>query len=276
MSSQTKFPVGMMQGRLSPLIDNRIQTFPAGFWEEEIKLCYQLGIRHIEWTIDTLTLSHNPIIQIGGTEGINSLLAKHNTKIPSVTCDYYMENPNWESKENDLSEILRKLIESMSKIGATILVLPLVDSASISKNPKMDLSYFQSMESLLLRNRVVVAFETDLDPVESREFIDNFNPHCFGINYDIGNSASLGFSPNDEFLNYGHRILNVHVKDRILGGHSVPLGEGDADFKSVVNQLKKINYSGNFILQTARSTSGNHAKELIRNIHFFERALIEY
>jgi hexulose-6-phosphate isomerase len=266
----------MMQGRLSPLIENRIQTFPAGVWEEEIKLCRELGIRYIEWTIDTLTLSQNPIIQIGGTERINSILAKHKTRIPSVTCDYYMENPHWESKENDISETLRKLIESMSKIGARVLVLPLVDSASISKNPNMDLSFFHSMESLLLRNRVIVAFETDLDPIESREFIDNFNPHVFGINYDIGNSASLGFSPNDEFLNYGNRILNVHVKDRIFGGHTVPLGEGNADFQSVVKQLKKFNYSGNYILQTARSTSGNHTEELIKNIHFFERALIEY
>ena len=45
---------------------------------------------------------------------------------------------------------------------------------------------------------------------------------------DIGNSASLGLNPLDEFEAFGDRILNVHVKDRVLGGTTVPLGLGNA------------------------------------------------
>jgi hexulose-6-phosphate isomerase len=42
------------------------------------------------------------------------------------------------------------------------------------------------------------------------------------------------------------------VKDRIKGNGTVPLGQGDADFETVFSKLKKINYSGPFILQVAR------------------------
>ena len=42
----------------------------------------------------------------------------------------------------------------------------------------------------------------------------------------------------------------------------MPLGTGSADFDEVFKQLKKINYSGNFILQTARATNDSHAQVL--------------
>ena len=83
------------------------------------------------------------------------------------------------------------------------------------------------------------------------QFINKFPDSCFGINYDIGNSASLGFDTKEEIATYGSGILNVHVKDRVHNGSTVPLGNGNADFESTFNELNKINYKGDFILQTA-------------------------
>ena len=81
----------------------------------------------------------------------------------------------------------------------------------------------------------------------------------FGINYDTGNSAALGFDPTEEFSAYGDRILNAHVKDRIFNGTTVPLGSGSVDFPKVFSLFKSINYNSNYILQTARATDGEHA-----------------
>ena len=61
---------------------------------------------------------------------------------------------------------------------------------------------------------------------------------------------------------YGKRILNIHIKDRPYKGNTVPLGEGDVDFDNFFQLLKKYNYKGNLILQTARSKD-NHHVELI-------------
>ena len=85
---------------------------------------------------------------------------------------------------------------------------------------------------------------------------------CFSN--DIGNSASLGFNPIEEIEAYGSRIINIHIKDRGLGGRTVPLGEGAADFKTIFSLMKDIKYRGNLIMQTARSTEGKHAEVLIK------------
>jgi hexulose-6-phosphate isomerase len=151
-----------------------------------------------------------------------------------------------------------------------------VDNSSITLNQEMDLEFFVNLKNSLNRNNVRIAFELDLGPVNARNFINQFEAKYFGINFDMGNSASLGFSPEAEFSNYGGRIINVHVKDRILGGHTVALGSGSVDFKVVIEQLKKVNFQGNFIMQTARASDENHTDELMRNIEFFERALLEY
>jgi hexulose-6-phosphate isomerase len=186
-----------------------------------------------------------------------------------------MENPHWDTNGEDIERQIIGIIEAMSKIGAQILVIPLVDNSSISKNREMDLDFFANLKSSLKRNNVRVAFELDLNPVDARNFINQFEAKYFGINFDMGNSASLGYSPEAEISNYGDRIINVHVKDRILGGHTVALGSGNVDFKVVVEQLKKVSFQGNFIMQTARASDDNHSAELMRNIDFFEGVLLE-
>jgi hexulose-6-phosphate isomerase len=107
-----------------------------------------------------------------------------------------------------------------------------------------------------------VLFESDYTPQELSRFIARLDSSLFGINYDIGNSAALGFNPQEEFAAYGARIVNVHIKDRMLGGTTVPLGTGSANFDAVFEALAKVNYRGNFILQTARAVDGNHSSSL--------------
>jgi hexulose-6-phosphate isomerase len=82
------------------------------------------------------------------------------------------------------------------------------------------------------------------------------------VNYDTGNSAALGFDPVEEFAAYGPRVLNVHIKDRVFGGNTVPLKTGATKFPIVFAELAKIGYSGNLILQTARAMDNGHAKVL--------------
>ena len=107
-------------------------------------------------------------------------------------------------------------------------------------------------------------FESDYAPAELARFIDRLDPNTFGINYDIGNSAALGFRATEDFAAYGQRIVNVHVKDRLLGGTTVPLGTGSARFDEVFHELGRISYGGNFILQTARAQDDDHVSPLLR------------
>jgi len=264
--------IGFIQGRLSPVVDNKIQAFPGTHWREEFSSAREIDISLMEWTIDTQSFLENPLISEGACEEILNLCEKFEISIPSVTCDYYMENPHWVNGQADIQRDLNTIIDGMERIKSTILVIPLVDNSSIKRNSGIDLSFFIEFEKRLIETGIKFAFEVDLDIQSTRDFIDLFPPGCFGINYDIGNSASEGFNTEIEIHEYGDRVINVHVKDRFLKGTTVPLGLGNANIPASIRALKKANYRGNFMLQTARARSNNHADELIRNIDFLIKA----
>ena len=78
-----------------------------------------------------------------------------------------------------------------------------------------------------------LALETDLEPKSFYDFLDKFKNKRVTVNYDSGNSASLGYPFEEELNLYGDKITNVHIKDRIYNGGPVFLGEGDAELKNV-------------------------------------------
>ena len=91
---------------------------------------------------------------------------------------------------------------------------------------------------------------------------------CLKVNYDSGNSSSLGYAPRDEFAFYGDRVGSVHIKDRLLGAGTVPLGTGAADFPALTECLRSVAYKGDFILQAARGTSGDEVTWTKQNREF--------
>jgi hexulose-6-phosphate isomerase len=256
--------VGVMQGRLSPMINNRIQQFPWDSWPSEFVLASKIDIKIIEWTIDTIEFYKNPLIN--QPDQINLIMDKNDISIPSVTCDYFMENPPWKTDLKLVKKGISSILQGMRNIKSKILVIPLVDNSSLpdSASVKIVEDFFTDLVPEISQNKLQIAFESDLNPKKLSEFICKFDKNYFGINYDIGNSSSLGFNPKEEFNAYGSRIINVHVKDRKLNGITVPLGEGDADFLGIFRLLQKENYEGNLILQTARSNEGKDAEVLVK------------
>ena len=120
-----------------------------------------------------------------------------------------------------------------------------------------------------LKKKQKFLFEIDYSPKKILILLKKLN-NKFGINYDTGNSASLGYKLNDEKIYFG-KVHNIHIKDRIYKGNSVRLGKGNYNFKQFFKFLKKIKYNGNLILQTARSK--NHLNELKININFIKNYL---
>jgi hexulose-6-phosphate isomerase len=99
-------------------------------------------------------------------------------------------------------------------------------------------------------------------------------PHpSIKVNYDSGNSSSLGYRPAEEFAAYGKRVGSVHIKDRVCGGGTVPLGEGDADFPALFEALRRVEYRGDFILQVARGPEGDEVAWARTNRAFVEHYL---
>ena len=261
--------IGFMQGRLSPIVDNKIQSFPWGNWKNEIVEAKQNGLSLMEWTLDQVNLNENPLMMHQGKVEIIKLCDQLDFSIPSLTGDCFMQAPFWKavnvSEQTQLEKTFLEIAEACSAVGIKKIVVPLVDNGSIQQ-PEQEsvLVDFCTMNEVYFRKLgLKIVFESDFPPIKLKKLMDRLESNTFGINYDIGNSAALGFKPEDEFLEIGNRILNVHVKDRVLNGATVPLGEGNADFPEVFKLLRDYGYHSDYILQTARATDENHVSRLL-------------
>ena len=190
------------------------------------------------------------------------------TKVRSYWNSVLIDN-NFQKSLADFKAIL----SGCEKVGIKQIVIPLVDGGRIDNSDQelALLDFLLDIESDIRDMGIQIVFESDFGPDELKLFIGQFNPKIFGINYDIGNSAALGFDAEKELNAYGDRILNVHIKDRILGGTTVPLGQGIADFKTIYRLLKSHNYNANYILQTARASNDQHLEALLKYKKFVQR-----
>ena len=260
--------VGFMQGRLCEPVDGKIQAFPWRDWEDEFPAAAAIDLYLMEWTLDQERLYENPLMTADGQEKIRELCRQYDFSIPSLTGDCFMQAPFWKvdgRARADLQADFLAIGRACANVGIRMMVMPLVDNGRLetAEQENVLIDFLIEQQTFLIENRLQVIFESDFMPPELARFIARLPSEQFGINYDIGNSAALGFSPAEEFAAYGARVVNVHVKDRVLGGTTVPLKTGSADFDVVFAALAEKKYQGNFILQTARAVNGNHAEILI-------------
>ena len=261
--------LGFMQGRLLDSPYNKIQCFPQKKWTEEFDLAKKNNFLILEWTVNSINLKKNPLFN-GEIKKINYYKKKFNISIPSITCDYFMEKAFFKYKANSRKKIINnifKLIKNSEKIKAKYFVIPLVDNSSI-KNDLQEKMLIKLVKKILKKfKKIKILFETDYYPLKVLQFIKKFNSFRVGINYDSGNSASLGYNFEDEKI-YFNYVKNFHIKDRKFNSKTVRLGKGDAKLKKILNYMKKIKYKNNFILQTARSKSKEHIKEININRNY--------
>lgn len=273
--------LGFMQGRLVDRVDGKIQAFPFRDWQNEFPIAQTLGIKYIEWTVDASTLLNNPLCTEKGRADIKKYSMKYGLSVASITGDCFMQAPFWKCDASDRSRLLKDfdlILVSASKVGSSHIVIPLVDQGRLDNQEQEEILISQCLDRIdMLRSyKIRLVFECDRGPQEFARLIERFPKDCFGINYDIGNSASLGYDPTEELSAYGERVYHIHVKDRVFGGATVPLGTGNAQFDLVFNKLSMLGYCGLFVLQTARAEDNNHIQVLKRYIHFTEQYMEKY
>jgi hexulose-6-phosphate isomerase len=251
--------IGIMCGRLSPSIDENIQQFPLNFWRNEFEQANNLGFDSIEWIYD-LT-ENNPIIN--NLDELNTLSVKNDIRINSVCADYFMVKKLFNVSQHDLYLNLKKLhqlIKNCNKLNIEILEIPLVDSSSI-QNEKFRNEFISNLTSSLSiaeENQVFLTLETDLSPESFKKLVLDFDHPNIKINYDIGNSISLGYDTSLELSTLSEWIKNIHIKDRLYHSNTVPLGTGDVDFDLFFSNLSKIHYTKSLIIQGAREDLENN------------------
>lgn len=254
--------LGIMQGRLLPRYNNRYQAHPLNYWQAEFYIAKELSFSQIEFILDYNDYLDNPLMTKDGIKQIKKIVKKSAVKVKSICADYFMEAPLHSKYKKSSEKVLKKLIKNASKLNVVDIVIPCVDQSSL-KNEDEIKSFVESIKKCLPKAEkygINLNFETDLNPSAFSSLLNNFDSKHIKVNYDIGNSASLGYNPEEEFSSYGKYISDLHIKDRVLHGSSVPLGTGNADFEKIFQLLKKCNFKGNITLQAAREE--NYVKDL--------------
>ncbi len=239
------YDIAILQGRLSPDYDNRFQFFP-NTWPGELNIAASLGFSGIEWLVDPKNWKSNPIF--------NKHLDIRDLPITSICADWFMEVPFWENTDDHLYH-LNLLIRIARHTRNKLILVPLLETHTITDTNRWSkaVDLFNKVANMLNTFGVRIGFETELSANVSLDFLSQLSSPCFGIYYDTGNATSYGFNCSEEIKLLNKSLFGVHLKDRKRhSSQSVPLGEGDTDFKSVFSALRQTNWKGNPVLQAWR------------------------
>jgi L-ribulose-5-phosphate 3-epimerase len=261
MNKYKNNPFGVMQGRLLPKFKGRYQAHPLGYWQDEFTKAKEVGLNCIEFILDFNDAEENPLLSSKGVEEILKVSEKTGVKVHTVCADYFMEAP-LHSENIDIvkqsQKVLSVLLDNGKILKLSDIVMPCVDQSSLKDTASQD-QFYDKLSPLLEKAEnynINISLETDLPPEPFAKLVNRFNSTRVTVNYDTGNSASLGFDPVEELACYGDKISDIHIKDRVLGGGSVILGTGNTQFESFFNALKRFNYQGPFIMQAFRDDEG--------------------
>jgi L-ribulose-5-phosphate 3-epimerase len=249
--------LGIMSGRLSPPINGKIQSFPYHNWQNEFPLAEELGLQCMEWIFELPNIDENPICTEDGIRKLLDLSQKHNIKLGSLVADNFMEERLFGENVDEVKASLARLFFLIDRAAAAsipIIEIPLLGKTSIrSENRRKQLikNIPEALDKAQQCN-IIISFELDLPAEVFLKFIKELNRPNVGVNFDMGNSAMLGFDAEKEIELLQDFVINVHVKDGIVGGGTVPLGKGNAKFEIAFSALNRIGYNGDYILQAAR------------------------
>ncbi len=251
------FSIGIMQGRLSPPVGGKIQAFPWETWEEEFFRARELGFSYIEWLVQIENLSNNPILNQTGRKRIKEITKSTDVEVITCTVDYLMEAPFYKKdckQKKERFAQLSEIIHACGMFGLESIMLPLVDNGRITtfEEETIFTSAILDLFPLLEKYGMKLTFESDYPLKKLVPFLGRFDKKYVGFTYDTGDRTALCFDIKKEIQALGSRIKNVHIKDRISGGGTVPLGTGDTDFDTCFSMLAKVGYKGPYILQAAR------------------------
>lgn len=245
-----------MQGRLSPPSTKRLQAFPWATWEVEFARAQALDLNCIEWLFEAERYDENPLCSVAGRRRINELVDEHGVSIRSVCADYFMPNPFFRVSSAERQQnitMLQRLIENAAAIGASLILIPVLEISAIREEREADELAAALLECLPVARaaKVRLGLETELPAARYVRLVEQIGEETVGVYYDIGNAAAQGYDCAEDIRVLGASIYGVHVKDRIRNGGSVPLGQGCTDFPAVFRALRDIAYRGTMLLQTA-------------------------
>jgi len=255
-------PIGIMQGRLGPPESGRFQSFPRSRWREEFARAAEAGLDRIEWIYDQYGVGANPLDTDAGCAQLLELSKSTGVLVRSLVADYFMDwplvRPSGDEQRSRIEQ-LNWLIGRCAIIGIERITLPFVDASRIETPGESDaaITAIEAALAAAAKHGIEIHLETSLNPRQFASLLNRIRHDLVKVNYDSGNSASLGYLVREEFAAYGNRVGSVHIKDRVANGGTVALGTGNTDLPGLMDCLRSCGYRRDLILQVARGAEGD-------------------
>lgn len=249
--------LGLIQGRLTPSNGRGIQFFPnaPGEWQKEFELAPAAGISHIQWVCEANSI----LFTKEGQEEVREVMKKTGVTVRNMDLHELLTKTDIINQPDELFE---NICSSLAAINGGTVELPMLEASSLLDQEKYA-SRIQALRRFLAvakKYNTPVAVETDLDPAALAAFVREV-PEVTVV-HDVGNSAGMGYDMEEELAAYGQHVSNVHIKDKPVGGTTVPIGTGSVDFPRLFSLLHKRNYTGLVTLQIARGEDGKEVETI--------------
>jgi L-ribulose-5-phosphate 3-epimerase len=262
--------VGIMQGRLSPP-GARPQSFPFDSWQIEFQRAQSYGFDLIEWLFAAADYERNPIWTESGLADIRRSAMATGVSVASICADYFVDHqivrvPADERRRH--LQTLNVLIERAAQLDARVIVLPVLDAGELRDATDDAILLESLMEPLALAHSrgVTLALESNTPADRYLSLVTHAAHPALSICFDTGNRVAQGLDILADIHLLAPYVSEVHIKDRLLKGPNVPLGEGAAPLDAFLDAVTGGLYSGPLILdKTVGDDYERHAK---RNLSF--------
>lgn len=247
--------IGILQGRLSPRPPHRLQAFPWGSWQREFATARAAGFGAIEWLFEAERAFENPLWTAEGRDEIRRIVAETGVEVRSVCADYVMVHRlagDGPAVRAHALGVLVELVEHAAAVGARRILVPLLETSAID-SPELEDEAVACLRRARLaaeHHDVVLALEMDVRGDRYAAIVERVGSTHARAYYDTGNSAARGFAIDEDVVPLLPFLEAVHVKDRVLGGSSCPLGRGAARFGPFFQTLLREGWTGDLVLQS--------------------------
>lgn len=258
-------PLGLIQGRLTPSEGRGIQFFPhgPGEWEKEFELAIAAGIAHIQWVCEPDSL----LFTEEGQEAVRAIMERTGVTVRNIDLHEVLTKTDIVNQPDELFE---KICVGLAAINGGTVELPLLEASSLlpqeTYGPRV--AALRRFITIAKKYNTPIAVETDLGPTALAALVAEVPD--ISVVYDSGNSAGMGYDVGKELAAYGEHISNVHIKDKPVGGTTVPLGTGSVDFPRLFSLLHKMHYTGAVTLQAARGEDKEEVETIKRYVGFIQ------
>lgn len=205
---------------------------------------------------------------------------RHNFSIDSVHAFSSSFEPyifdDYKRRRKDMMAVFDKVCKAANKLGAKLYTFHGMRHRDFnSLNKKLVLDIYDELVYKALENGILLCQENVCwcmsKDIEFLCFLKENLKYPISFTLDLKQAYKADIEPLKYLKIMGEDIKNLHINDKDNYNVCLLPGRGDIDYKEIFDELKKVNYKGNAIIEVYRDNYDNYdeitnSKKYINNI----------